>query len=105
MARPRLHLDADASRKDLFEALTTKGHDVSKTPAPGLPFGASDELQLLWAAAHERVIFTFNIADFLQLIRKMPEHRGILLASQRSFSLAALIDALDCALNETEDTD
>ena len=30
MAKPRLHLDADASRKDLFNALVLKGHDVTK---------------------------------------------------------------------------
>jgi hypothetical protein len=31
MAKPRLHLDADASRKDLHNALVAKGHDVTRT--------------------------------------------------------------------------
>jgi hypothetical protein len=47
MARPRLHLDADASRKDLHKALIAKDHDVTRTPGPGLPLDASDEVQLL----------------------------------------------------------
>ena len=37
MTEVRLHLDADVSRKDLFNALTSKGHDVTRTPAAGLP--------------------------------------------------------------------
>jgi hypothetical protein len=105
MARPRLHLNADASRKDLHNALVSKGHDVTRTPAPGLPLDASDEFQLLWASAHDRVLFTFNIGDFLQLARRMPEHRGILLASQSNFSLGELIAALDRLLTETEAED
>lgn len=47
MARPRLHLDAATSRKDLYEALLSKGHDVTRTPTTGLPLDASDEFQLL----------------------------------------------------------
>ena len=105
MARPRLHLDADASRKDLFNALVSKGHDVSRTPAPGLALDASDEFQLLWASAHDRILFTFNICDYLQLARRIPEHKGILLASQQSYSLKELIVLLDRALNQTDADD
>lgn len=105
MARPRLHLDADASRKHLHSALVSKGHDVTRTPAPGLPLDASNEFQLLWASAHDRVLFTFNIVDFLQLTRRIFEHRGILLASQQSYSLRELIALLDRALSETEAED
>ena len=102
MAKPRLHLDADASRKDLHAALISNGHDITRTPAPGLAFDASDEFQLLWASAHDRILFTFNIGDFLQLARRIPEHRGILLASQQSYSLRELITLLDRALTETQ---
>ena len=45
MAKPRLHLDADASRKDLFNALVSKGHNVTRTPASGLVLDANDEFQ------------------------------------------------------------
>ncbi len=102
MAKPRLHLDADASRKDLFTALVSMGHDVTRTPAPGLALDASDEIQLLWASAHDRVLFTFNIGDFQQLARRIPDHRGILLASQQSFKLKELITLLDHVLSETD---
>ena len=105
MAKPRLHLDADASRKDLHAALISKGHDVTRTPALGLALDASDELQLLWASAHDRVLFTFNIGDFLQLVRRIPEHQGILLASQQSHPLRELIALLDRALTETQAED
>jgi hypothetical protein len=105
MAKPRLHLDADASRKDLHAALISKGHDVTRTPALGLALDASDEFQLLWASAHDRVIFTFNVVDFLQLARRIPEHRGILLASQQSHSLRELIALLDRVLTGTEAED
>jgi hypothetical protein len=101
MAKARLHLDADASRKDLHNALVAKGHDVTRTPASGLALDASDEFQLLWASAHDRVLFTFNIGDFLQLARRIPEHKGILLANQKSFSIKELIALLDRAFDQT----
>ena len=105
MPKPRLHLDADASRKDLHTALISKGHDVTRTPAPGLALDASDEFQLLWASTHDRVLFTFNIGDFLHLARRLPEHGGILLANQRSHTLRELITLLDRALRGTEAED
>jgi len=103
MDKPRLHLDADASRKDLHAALISKGHDVTHTPAPGLALDASDEFQLLWASAHDWVLF--NIGDFLLLSRRIPEHRGILLASQQSYTLGELITLLDRVLTGTEAED
>lgn len=103
MAKPRLHLDADASRKDLHAALISKGYDVTRTPMPGLALDASDEFQLLWASTNDRVLFTFNIGDFLQLARRIPGHHGILLANQQSHSLRELIAfLLDRVLTETE---
>ena len=102
MARPRLHLDADASRKDLFNALISQGHNVTRTPAPGLALDANDEFHLLLASAHDRFLFTINIGDFIQPARRMPEHKGILLANQQSHSLKELITLLDHALAQTE---
>lgn len=51
MAKPKLHLDADASRKALCDALTKLGHDVTRTPQENLPLDADDDYQLLWASA------------------------------------------------------
>lgn len=105
MPEPRLHLDADASSKALHAALLERGHDVTRTPETWAPLDATDELQLLGATAQGRVIFTFNIRDFMALAERYPRHGGIILAAQSAWSLAALIEALDRALCETEAAD
>ncbi len=102
MARPKLHLDADASWKALAKALTAKGHDVTRTPTEWAPLDASDEQQLLGASMQGRIIFTFNIRDFLVLAQRYPRHHGIVLAAQSRWSLGELIEALDRLLSETE---
>jgi hypothetical protein len=102
---PRLHLDADASIKSLHEALLARGHGVTRTPVEWMPLDASDEMQLLGATAHTRCIFTFNARVFLALARRYPQHAGIVLAAQRSWTLPALIVALDRLLCETDAAD
>ena len=100
-ARPRLHLDADASSKSLRRALLDRGHDVTRTPTDWIAIDASDEEQLLSATAHGRCILTFNVRDFIALARKHDRHAGIVLAAQSSWSLSALVPALDRMLSET----
>jgi hypothetical protein len=101
----KLHLDADTSIKALHSALLARGHDVTRTPNPWMPEDASDKAQLLQATAQGRRIFTFNVKDFLALAVQYPEHSGIILAAQSSWSLANLIHALDRLLQEaTADT-
>jgi cobalamin biosynthesis Mg chelatase CobN len=102
LANPRLHLDADTSIKALLEALQERGYDVTRTPTPWAPRDASDEAQLLGATAQGRIIFTFNIRDFLALAKKYPRHGGVLLAFQRSWTLPELLSALDRLLSETK---
>ncbi len=97
MAKPRMHLDADA--------LIEGGHNVSRTPNDWMPADASDRHQLLGATAQGRIIFTFNVRDFLALAKKHPSHAGILLATQSRWSLARLSAALDRALSETNEKD
>jgi hypothetical protein len=97
-----LHLDADTSSKALWNALLERGHDVTLTPNEWMPFDASDEQQLLGATAQGRAIFTYNIRDFIILGGRYPHHAGIILARQKSMSLNELINALDCALMETD---
>lgn len=63
---------------------------------------ASDEIQLLSATAQGRCIFTFNVRDFTVLSRLHPQHRGIVVAAQRSWSLSDLITALDRFLSEAD---
>jgi len=100
--RPKLHLDADASIKALHAALVARGHDVTRTPNEWVARDADDETQLLAATAHGRIIFTFNIRDFVVLARRHPHHGGIVLAAQSRWTLSALIAALDRLLAETE---
>jgi hypothetical protein len=105
VARPRLHLDADASIKALANALIKRGHDVSRTPNEWMPAVASDKEQLLGATAQGRIIFTFNIRDFLVLAKKHSKHTGILLATQSRWSLADLTTAVDRVLSKTDESD
>lgn len=101
MPKPRLHLDADSSQKALQKALLELGHDVTRTPNDWMPFAATDDTQLLEATEQGRVIFTFNIGDFMHLAKKYPNHSGIILAQQCDWPLARQIKALDRLLTET----
>jgi hypothetical protein len=105
VARPRLHLDADASSRSLYAALVARGHDVTRTPNAWMPADASDENQLLGATARARCIFTFNVRDFTVLSRRYPRHAGIILAAQHRWTSSALIAALDRVLCETQAED
>jgi hypothetical protein len=105
VAKSRLHLDADTSIKRLSIALRERGHDVSRTPNDWMPLDADDRAQLLGATAQGRIIFTFNIRDFLMLAKQFPRHGGILLAAQNRWPLAELITALERAMNETDEKD
>ena len=102
MARPRLHLDADTSRRSLYRALLARGHDVTRTPTDWMARDASDEEQLLAATAQGRCLFTFNVRDFLALAQAYPHHAGIMLAFQGSWTVSELIEALDRLLSSTE---
>lgn len=102
MAKPCLHLDADASMKSLHRALVDRGHNVTRTPTDWMPLDASDEVQLLGATARGCCIFTFNVADFSLLARRHPRHGGVILAVQQDWTLSSLIHALDRLLSETE---
>ena len=105
MTRPRLHLDADTSIKALHKALRERGHDVTRTPTAWMPLDADDRTQLLGATAQGRILFTFNISDFLALAKTYPEHHGILLATQNRWTLRELVDTLDRMLSETDTDD
>ena len=101
MPKPRLHLDADTSIRQLQRALVERDHDVARTPNDWISQEADDEAQLLGATAQGRVIFTFNIRDFIALAERYPHHRGIALAAQRQWTVSNLIAALDRMLTET----
>lgn len=102
MARPKLHLDADASNRRLQKALLERGHDVTPTPCEWIVLDASDERQLLESTARTRCIITHNISDFMSLAQIYPAHGGMVLAQQSGWRLSTLIAALDRMLLQTE---
>jgi hypothetical protein len=102
MPEPRLHLDADTSNKALYTALVERDHDVTRTPNEWMPMDANDTQQVLGATAQGRCVFTFNVRDFIALAKSYPQHAGIVLAAQSSWTLSSLIAALDRMLSETE---
>jgi len=101
MPRPKLHLDADASIRSLQRALVARGHDVTRTPNDWMALDASDDMQMMGAMGHGRILATFNVRDFATLANRYPQHRGIVLAAQRSWTLTDLIRALDRLLSVT----
>jgi hypothetical protein len=87
--------------KALHAALTSRGHDVTRTPNAWMSLDAMDVEQLLGSTAQGRIPFTVNILDFQVLARRYPAHVGMILAAQRSWTLSGLIAALDRVLSET----
>lgn len=80
-----LYLDEDAQRTSLVRALRARKVDVLTANEAG-QVGVSDDEQLAFAAAQERVIFTFNRGDFLQLhtayLQQNRIHSGIVVSNQ-----------------------
>ena len=100
VTKARLHLDADTSKKTLQKELLRRGHDVTRTPNEWMALDAGDVAQLLGSTAQGRVIFTFNVRDYIELARRYPRHAGILLSAQKP--MPELLTALDRMLNETQ---
>ncbi len=86
----RLYLDADAMRQALVDSLRERGADVETALEAKLK-DASDEEQLAYAAAQGRVLYSFNIGDFMALhtlyIIEGKDHAGIILAPQQRYSI------------------
>jgi hypothetical protein len=98
----KLHQNMDASRKDIFKPfLYEKCYDVTRTPNKKTPEDASDEIQLIWATSHHRIIFPFNIKDFIYLSKDNPFHSGQLLVNQSTTNISQQIQALRKILSET----
>ncbi|MHB8776630.1 MAG: DUF5615 family PIN-like protein [Anaerolineales bacterium] len=93
MAKPKLHLDEDASKISLQRALLERGHDVTRTPNERIQLSASDEEQLRNASEKKRTLFSFNIRDFIRLAKRIPHHAGIIVSPQHP--TPRLLKALD----------
>lgn len=98
MAKPKLHLDEDSSKVSLHRALTTRGHDVTRTPNEWIQLSADDKEQLQKASARGRTLFTFNTRHFMLLAKSIVHHAGIIVAPQ--YPISRIFKALDCFFNE-----
>lgn len=85
--RIKLYLDEDAQRTDLIQALRARQIDMLTVSEANL-LGEDDEVQLEFATAESRVIFTFNRGDFFHLHTKWlaqgQNHSGIIVSDQLS---------------------
>mgnify|MGYP001340657335 CR=1 FL=1 len=73
-----------------MQALDLRGVDVIGAWAAGMR-ERSDEEHLLWAAAHKRTLYTFNVRDYCRLhaktLAQRGSHAGIILAKQQHYSV------------------
>lgn len=85
-----LYFDEDSMDRDLVTALRARGADIITAADSGM-LGRSDPDHLDYAAAQERVLYTFNRGDFYRLhTRYLAEgktHAGIILAHQQRYSI------------------
>jgi predicted nuclease of predicted toxin-antitoxin system len=93
MADPiRFHLDESRSSRAIAKALRRQGIDVTTTQEVGLS-GTDDDVQLAFASAHQRVLFTQD-DDYLTLHGTGSQHAGIVYAHQTEHSIGEIIDFL-----------
>ena len=77
----RLLLDECIGDRSLREALIAPGHDVVR--AVDELGGRADDLAVFaFACEHERIVLTYNNAEFKQLGEQNPKHPGMLLVYQ-----------------------
>lgn len=86
----RLYIDEDSMRRALVSALRARGVDVVTALEAGLA-GRADDVQLDYATAEGRVLYSYNISDFCRLhsayLSAAKAHAGIIMAQQRQFSI------------------
>jgi len=77
----RLLLDECAGDRYLKDALVTAGHDVIRS-VDVLGGGVSDPAVFAFACSNDRVVVTYNNADFIGLAQAQATHPGMLLIYQ-----------------------
>jgi predicted nuclease of predicted toxin-antitoxin system len=88
--RIRLYLDENAMDSGLVQALRNQGIDVT-TVQDAQRRGDSDERQLGYATEQGRVIYSYNVKDFMVLHSRFlahgQSHAGIILAHERDYGI------------------
>ena len=86
----RLYFDEDAMDSDVVRALRLRGVDVITAQDSGL-INSPDEQHLKYATANERVLYSFNVSDYMGLhvahLAAGNHHAGIILAQQQRYSV------------------
>jgi len=85
-----LYLDEDSVNRALIRALEARGLDVTNAVDAGR-IGTTDLEQLEHSTADGRVLFTYNIRDFLRLHSRLldegKDHGGLIVAPQQRYSV------------------
>lgn len=87
----RFHLDENCAHS-IAAGLRRRGIDLTTTPEVGL-LGATDEEQLAFCLAENRVIFSFD-EDLLRLAAAGAEHVGIAYCQQRRRRIGHIVRGL-----------
>lgn len=98
----RLLLDAHVSGRRIGVALAERDHDVLAVDGARELDGSSDEELLRLAAAQQRILVTFDAADFPRICREWLErgrsHHGCaVIVGVRHNEFGAILRALDAA--------
>lgn len=104
----RLLLDARVSARRIGAALRERGHDVLAVVEERDLDGCPDEDLLELARGEERVLVTFDAADFPRICRSWleqgrPHHGCALLVGIRHHEFGAIVHALDAAFEARPD--
>lgn len=87
----------------LVVGLRARGADVQTVVEAGLR-GKDDKVQLEWAAANKRTLYTFNVSDFCRLDREYidqgKEHAGIIVVPRQRYDVKQQIRLLLNLLRE-----
>lgn len=88
MSRIRLYLDEDAMRRSLVFGLKARTVDVL-TALDAEMVNREDEAHLMAATSSERVVYTYNAADFCRLHQRWAaegrSHTGIIIGAQQRY--------------------
>lgn len=102
----RLFLDAHVSGRRIGRVLRESGHDVRAADEEEELAGLEDEALLALAASEGRVLVTFDVKDFLPILREWAEggrqHAGCILVpgSIRHEHFGIVISRIEDALEE-----
>jgi len=98
----RLYVDEDAMDGDLVRGLRSRGIDIVTATDVNMVC-RPDEQHLKWATAQNRVLYSFNVADFHEIHTEWMTagrmHSGIVLAQQKRYSTGEQIRRLTRLMN------